>query len=634
MRRAGFVCIALLLALLAVWRIPGARAGQSAVSLSRPGQEDLTFWTNHGGLLEIDVEGEVGFGDMARILMRRRANAPYFQRLRDRFVFRLQDAARLQTPDFTGARFVVAQGRIFNVPAIQNGKGYFYKIRETAPGIVRRTVAGRELTLDVRPLVRLNVKIEDEAGRPANARVYLTAADGLAYAPAGAIARYAAEAAEPFFHSTPEFELDLPQGETVIEATRGIEYELTRQTLDLRGPREVTLRLKRWVDMAARGWYSSDSHVHANYTAPHHQVITPDDVLNYTLAEDLHIPNLLVANSTDEFLHDERLFEGRPNKLSRGPYILYWNEEMRNAGLYGHMCFFGLKTLAEPLFTGFKGTSHEDDYPANYAPAKLAREQGGAVTYAHPGYAPDFDGASCRELPVDLALGVIDAMDVFSNNPEEVAMELWYRLLNSGFRLGISAGSDSFTNVADHYVPGGHRVYAAVPGGQLDYWQWLKAYKQGRTFATNGPMLWLTVQGKAPGEDLELPAGTHTLAVAAEMRSRVPVSAVELVVNGQVLSPAPRTITLNRSAWIAARVKGPWNRLVLNDGELRAHTSPVYVRVGETTIANPADVRFWIGWIDKLTERTNQRQFRTEQRKQEVLNLFRQARAVFAGRLG
>ena len=43
-------------------------AWQAAVSMSRPGQEDLSFWVNHNGLLQFDVEGEVGFGDMARVL--------------------------------------------------------------------------------------------------------------------------------------------------------------------------------------------------------------------------------------------------------------------------------------------------------------------------------------------------------------------------------------------------------------------------------------------------------------------------------------------------------------------------------------------------------------------------------------
>src|SRR5439155_682156 len=115
------------------------------------------------------------------------------------------------------------------------------------------------------------------------------------------------------------------------------------------------------------------------------------------------------------------------------------NEEMRNRGLYGHMCFFNLKTLVRPLYTGFPDTPYADDYPANYTLAEDAQKQGGAVTYAHPGYGADLERASARELPVDLALGRIDAMDVLSNNPEDVGMELWYHLLNCGFRLAISA---------------------------------------------------------------------------------------------------------------------------------------------------------------------------------------------------
>src|SRR5262245_34718417 len=87
------------LLILAAIRIPSAPAGQGAVPMSKPGQEDLTFWANHNGLEQLDVEGEVGFGDMARILRRRRSNAEVIRPMRDRFTFRLQDMAALRTPD-------------------------------------------------------------------------------------------------------------------------------------------------------------------------------------------------------------------------------------------------------------------------------------------------------------------------------------------------------------------------------------------------------------------------------------------------------------------------------------------------------------------------------------------------------
>src|SRR5262245_16087503 len=93
---SGTACAALL---LAFFRISALSGGHGAVSMSRPGQEDLTFGANHNGLAELDVEGEVGFGDMARILMRRRSNSDRMRAMRDRFTFRVQEMAALDTPD-------------------------------------------------------------------------------------------------------------------------------------------------------------------------------------------------------------------------------------------------------------------------------------------------------------------------------------------------------------------------------------------------------------------------------------------------------------------------------------------------------------------------------------------------------
>src|SRR5262249_25176765 len=127
-RAVAVVGFGILLA-AAVFRQDGS-AGQAAVSLSRTGQEDLSFLVNPNGLLQFDVEGEVGFGDMARILLRRRANGDYIRDLRDRFTFRVQDPAALATPDLFRAeyvggaltwraapqsRFVVGSSRTYNV---------------------------------------------------------------------------------------------------------------------------------------------------------------------------------------------------------------------------------------------------------------------------------------------------------------------------------------------------------------------------------------------------------------------------------------------------------------------------------------------------------------------------------------
>jgi hypothetical protein len=493
--------------------------------------------------------------------------------------------------------------------------------------------------------VHLTVKLLDEDGRPTAARVYLTGADGLAYAPQGSINRYAAMSAEPFFHAEDSFSLDLPAGETLIEATRGQEYSLASQTVDLKaGTRPtVAVRLKRWVDMAARGWYSSDAHIHANYTAHHHQNITVRDVRLYAHGEDLNNANMMVANSSGAYLHDFQYFEGRPNALSDARYILYWNEEMRNGGPYGHMSFFNLKQLVYPMFTGTRNTPFTDDYPPNFTQAAAARKQGGAVTYVHPAVAPNFEnmgGVSARELPVDLALGEVDAMDVISNVDELAATEIWYRLLNCGFRLAVSAGTDSFTNVADHYTPGGGRVYVHS-GSPLNYGEWVRAYKQGRSFASNGPVVSLTVDGKEPGEEVQFPAGARPrVRVKAQVETQLPLDRVEVVVNGKPVitrEAAGRTridideeVALEGTSWIAARATGPWHRLVLNDAQTFAHTSPVYVRAGTRRLVVASDAAFYEEWVGKLIAQVNERgRFSRPEQRKEVMELFQRALEVY-----
>jgi single-stranded-DNA-specific exonuclease len=670
-RRAAAATVALFL----VW----FAHGQSAIPLSRPGQEDLTFWVNHNGLQSLEVAGEVGFGDMARILMRRRANDESFRKMRDRFTFRDKELGAIATSDTfrlkqtanglewvnRPARFVIAAGNTFNLPLIvsnQSGSpiniraafdetsmpasslaagstgGYFLRVVESKPGAIRGKLTVNELSteieLDVRPLVNLRVEL------PEPARIYLTGSDGLAYAPYGSISRVTAMSAEYFFHGQDSFELEMPAGETVIESTRGQEYELTRQTIDLKAGKPETLRvpLKRWTNMAAKGWYSADAHIHANYTAPDHQVIHPKDIRLQSYAEDLNNANLMVANSGGAFIHDAQYFEGRPNALSSRNFIMYWNEEMRNSGVYGHMSFFRLKNLVEPLYTGFRNTPFWEDYPPNYALAEAAQKQGGAVTYVHPGMQPTYEGTGAHEMPVDVALGQIDAMDVMSNNDEIACMAFYYRLLNCGFRLGISAGTDSFTNVADHYTPGGGRVYVHA-GSELRYDEWIENYKRGRSFASNGPVVQVSVDGTESGGEVRL-SGARKVRVQASCLSYMPVDRCEVVVNGKVAISRDMTgkrsiaidqeLEVGRSSWVAARALGPWSRMVLNDLQAFAHTSPVYVVVNGERVASAADARFWVEWIDKLIAQVNTRgRFATAERKKEVVDLFLRAREIY-----
>ena len=77
-----------------------------------------------------------------------------------------------------------------------------------------------------------------------------------------------------------------------------------------------------------------------------------------------------------------------------------------------------------------------------------------------------------------------------------------------------------------------NRVYVKVPNGPLDVEPWLANLKQGRTFATNGPLLGFSLGQRQIGDDLRLQAGTHEVKFTAWLRSIVPVDRVQVVCNG------------------------------------------------------------------------------------------------------
>jgi hypothetical protein len=232
----------------------------------------------------------------------------------------------------------------------------------------------------------------------------------------------------------------------------------------------------------------------------------------------------------------------------------------------------------------------------------------------------------------------VDAMDVVSNVDEFAAAQLWYRLLNCGFRLAISAGTDAFTNVADHYTPGAGRVYVQAPDPASK--EWVANYKRGRSFASNGPVMTFSVDGKLAGDELRLPAGTSSVRVRASVLTNTPLEKVEIIVNGSAVASRSASgkneiqldeaVPLKGSSWIALRTEGPWHRLILNDTNAFAHTSPVYVTVGDRKIARRADAAFYADWIERLIGRVEQRgRFATPERKQEVIDLFRRAQAIY-----
>ena len=140
-------------------------------------------------------------------------------------------------------------------------------------------------------------------------------------------------------------------------------------------------------------------------------------------------------------------------------------------------------------------------------------------------------------LPVDVALGKVDYIEVMGFSDHRTTADVWYRLLNLGYRLPAGAGTDAMANFAMPRGPVGmNRVFLPASAATLKLDEgFYPALKRGATFVSNGPLVWFRLGEKTPGGEVKLAAGKHAVKFSAWLRSMVPVDHLEVVCNGKVV---------------------------------------------------------------------------------------------------
>jgi len=455
----------------------------------------------------------------------------------------------------------------------------------------------------------------NETGQPITARVVVEGVDGSAHAPLGKMYRVSIRQRQCFFYCEGICSLDLPAGEYHISVHYGFEHRPVHRDVTMTAGKqiEISIPVERWIDQPANGWYGGENHIHANYGYGH-WYNTPETMLEQCSGEQLSICNFVVANSDTDGVFDREFFRGRPDRLSTPETILYWNQEFRST-FWGHMTLVNLRQLVEPIFTGFLGTTNPWDVPTNSDIAIETHRHDGHANYTHPfrHLEDPYRGPySAKGAPMDVALGHIDTIDINARYP--IALETWYRLLNCGFRLPPSAGTDCFLNRIRSRFPGADRVYVKVDG-KLTYQKWIAGLQAGHTFVTNGPMLEFSVNQKPAGDTIALPKA-GAVSVKATGRSQFPLKQGELIVGGKVVATATanhqgevhfvENLQLDESSWMAFRISGDPHE-DHDEKHLYAHSAPVYVRIGKQPIASPDDAKFFLQWLDRLEEELHKR---------------------------
>jgi hypothetical protein len=489
-----------------------------------------------------------------------------------------------------------------------------------------------------------------DAGRPATASLVITDKLGRIY-PTQSKRALPDLWFQPQIYRRDGESLSLPQGSYSIEYNRGPEYLPKSVALDVQAtaPSALTLPLERWVQPSRFGYYSGDSHIHAagcaHYESPS-EGVTPEVMFRQVEGEALDMGAVLTW--APAFLYQSQFFSGHvrhfdgaaealpgdtsdcEKPLAEEPLLRY---DIEVSGFpfshCGHLVLLKLKKQKYP------GTTMPDDWPSwNLPILKWAKSQGAITGYAHSGWGmvvdsvdlpnysvPAFDSCGANEYLVDITHeGVLDFISGCDLWPF-VELNLWYHVLNCGFKLKF-AGETDFPCITDKCVGGG-RSYVKLanpPLGDSGYDTWLmNGLQYGQSYFGDGRshIFDFSVVGAVVGTGPEefhsdAPTGVRVLAhVCARLepeitpatekicgkspfrqpywhleRSRIGTSRkvpVELVVNG---ASVQRTeieadgkihavafeMTISASSWLALRILPS------------SHTNPITLQIGEKPV--------------------------------------------------
>jgi hypothetical protein len=429
------------------------------------------------------------------------------------------------------------------------------------------------------------------------------------------------------FYAAGHAALDLSPGSYELRVFKGNEFRTLRRTLEIEAGKtqSVAVQLERWIDPAAAGWISSDDHIHIT----RRRADQNPWLLAWMQAEGLGVANLLQMGTADQFDVTPQYAFGAAGVYGEGRTRLFAGQEHPRTHFLGHTITLGAR---EPI-------DRRDAYIVYDGFWSESERLGGVSGFAHYGQGPAQDG-----LALSVPTGRIRFIEVLQS--EYLALRVWYELLDMGFRIAPSAGTD-FPCIPS--LPGRERVYVGVEG-PVTRESFVAGYRAGRTFVTNGPVLELQAEGVDVGGVIRLD-GPGTVRVAGSVRydpERDHVRGLELVQGGSVVrvaeqAHAPGLVRLEadlpiaHSTWLALRASGDkldevphvtepipdwvqasidrfgggWSmegrHEFLAELTLRpslAHTAAIFVEVpGAPLPAAPARARDWLARLDELEAR-------------------------------
>ncbi len=446
----------------------------------------------------------------------------------------------------------------------------------------------------------LLLEVVDQGGQPLPARVRVRDESGRDFFPTESLEVPLGK--DHWFISPGVTKLEVPSGRIELRIERGPEYQPEKLTILCKAGQTTRHRVEllRWIDMRERGYLCGENHLHVPLEQLGPQLVA--EGLDFGTSLQWWNARRFETSPTGG---EVRLLQYAGTTVPTTPYDYEIEHE------WGAVYVVGQPT---PL-----AIEDDSDMP-NLPTIRQSHAAGALVCY---------QGGWSREVLLDALLGYVDVVNVCNNNffrhayqPRSrysnllqvpnlpsyandaqgmlrMNTDTYYRLLNCGLQLAAGAGS---ATGAKRSPVGYNRAYVRV-GEEATLQQFLEAWRQGKNFVTNGPMLFLKAEHSFhPGDTIELGADGATLDIEVTAHFPQPMN-VEIVLNGRVvhrsnvLQSGSTTfsvpIKIGTSAWLAARCTA--EDPLLSDPELAAyawgskrmprkptrlrfaHTSPIYI---------------------------------------------------------
>jgi len=471
------------------------------------------------------------------------------------------------------------------------------------------TWSGSEIELRTVPSTEVRFAVTDADGSPCMGAFEIRDTQGRVYP-------YQSKRQAPdFFFQTQIYRetgesIRLPQGTYSVKCSHGPESFVQMQTLHV-GDQPVTLnyQVERWIDTAQHDYWSGDHHIHAagclHYENPM-QGVLPKDMLRHIMGEDVKVGCCLTWGPCFDF--QKQFFRGKPDDVSRYPYLLRYDIEVSGFGSHqsGHL---NLLKLRQQIPEG--GTSKHHWPTLGMNTLRWAKQQGAVTGTAHSGAGltrsigriegqdgphrlpnfdiPAFDGIGANEFIMQVTHEVDGpdgkkqpALDFIAtmNTPRESEWNIWYHVLNCGTRV-VASGETDFPCLTGERLGIG-RVYVKLEG-VLDYDSWVEALRRGESYVSDGTS---HLMDFAKDQD-----GSFSLTAASFKPDGSEVD-VELIVNGYPVAVQKikadgkqnelrfESPNVDRSSWVAVRIFPS------------AHTNPIWVSMDD----KPVQIRSSAQW--------------------------------------